>query len=407
MDYSENRMDEVQEQDLKEVETKFYENFFPVNPQMGESGQVIPNTSLVDSDSYSRLQVNQSPVGLHQKFPYQLKNTPEVDDSFLSGLYPLHTPKSKKIGSYATHIETPTSQQELRTFLSIPEEDTESIGFTKLETSLRIPSNTNFEEDLSLNENDTINGLSFHSPVGHQVVEQHGEIYPRGFDYQQLSHSLQTPPCGNSQYQVYSNYYGLTPPECSDQNFPSISWLGHDSPSLAISEGMMKKKESKNSFEQCSLKAELSCESTENNEDTLSEIITKSIQPRHYSSVADISSAYQRRKQLNRHKMGQYRSVSPCLQIRKRRSAKGLIASETCGRIVGKGLVTSFVNYTPEDSEKILTGVAPSGSNKTKARRDREALINRQKLSQAALRAVEAVGGDISGLVEEEFFIQN
>jgi hypothetical protein len=34
---------------------------------------------------------------------------------------------------------------------------------------------------------------------------------------------------------------------------------------------------------------------------------------------------------------------------------------------------SSFVNYTPDDARKILTGVAPSGSSKTKARREKEA----------------------------------
>lgn len=64
-----------------------------------------------------------------------------------------------------------------------------------------------------------------------------------------------------------------------------------------------------------------------------------------------------------------------------------------------------FVNYTPHDGEKLLTGVAPSGSSKTKARREKEALERRRKLSQAAVRAVRAAGGDISGLAEEGLII--
>ena len=52
-----------------------------------------------------------------------------------------------------------------------------------------------------------------------------------------------------------------------------------------------------------------------------------------------------------------------------------------------------FVNFTPEDSRKILTGVAPSGSSKTKARREREAAERRRKLSQAAMKAVLEAGG--------------
>lgn len=63
-------------------------------------------------------------------------------------------------------------------------------------------------------------------------------------------------------------------------------------------------------------------------------------------------------------------------------------------------MVVDFVNYTPSDSRKILTGVAPSGSSKTKARREKEALEKRRRLSQAAVRAVRAAGGSLEGLGE-------
>jgi hypothetical protein len=55
-----------------------------------------------------------------------------------------------------------------------------------------------------------------------------------------------------------------------------------------------------------------------------------------------------------------------------------------------------FVNFTPSDSEKLLTGVAPSGSSKTKARREREAAERWRRLSQAATKAVAEAGGDIA-----------
>lgn len=58
----------------------------------------------------------------------------------------------------------------------------------------------------------------------------------------------------------------------------------------------------------------------------------------------------------------------------------------------------SFVNFTPHDATRILSGVAPSGSSKTKARREREAQEKRRKLSEAAAAAVMAVGGDASAL---------
>jgi hypothetical protein len=58
----------------------------------------------------------------------------------------------------------------------------------------------------------------------------------------------------------------------------------------------------------------------------------------------------------------------------------------------------SFVNFTAHDSKKILTGVAPSGSSKTKARREQEARDRRRKLSEAALMAVRNAGGDVEAL---------
>ncbi|KAK7522535.1 hypothetical protein IWZ03DRAFT_412648 [Phyllosticta citriasiana] len=60
-----------------------------------------------------------------------------------------------------------------------------------------------------------------------------------------------------------------------------------------------------------------------------------------------------------------------------------------------------FVNYTPDDSRKILTGVAPSGSSKTKARREKEAAEKRRRLSQAAARAILEAGGDLATLERE------
>lgn len=54
-----------------------------------------------------------------------------------------------------------------------------------------------------------------------------------------------------------------------------------------------------------------------------------------------------------------------------------------------------FVNFTPEDSRKILTGVAPSGSSKTKARREKEAADRRRRFNQMAVQAVMAVGGNL------------
>ena len=60
-----------------------------------------------------------------------------------------------------------------------------------------------------------------------------------------------------------------------------------------------------------------------------------------------------------------------------------------------------FVNFTPDDKGKILTGVAPSGSSKTKARRELEAMEKKRRSSHAALKAVEAQGGDVERFKKE------
>ncbi|KAL8682016.1 MAG: hypothetical protein Q9186_001892 [Xanthomendoza sp. 1 TL-2023] len=65
-----------------------------------------------------------------------------------------------------------------------------------------------------------------------------------------------------------------------------------------------------------------------------------------------------------------------------------------------------FVNFTPQDSKRILTGVAPSGSSKTKARREQEANEKKRKLSAAVLRAVEEAGGNTEGLMKEGLLVE-
>ncbi|KAJ5172959.1 hypothetical protein N7492_005552 [Penicillium capsulatum] len=63
-----------------------------------------------------------------------------------------------------------------------------------------------------------------------------------------------------------------------------------------------------------------------------------------------------------------------------------------------KSANVSFVNFTANDHQRILTGVAPSGSSKTKARREQEARDRRRKMSEAALKAVRSAGGDVEAL---------
>ena len=55
-----------------------------------------------------------------------------------------------------------------------------------------------------------------------------------------------------------------------------------------------------------------------------------------------------------------------------------------------------FVNFTPDDSQKILSGVAPSGSSKTKARREQEANDRSRRLSLGLEKAVAESGGDVN-----------
>ncbi|KAI4593568.1 hypothetical protein KJ359_009254 [Pestalotiopsis sp. 9143b] len=69
----------------------------------------------------------------------------------------------------------------------------------------------------------------------------------------------------------------------------------------------------------------------------------------------------------------------------------------------GGGGGVDFVNFTPSDKNLLMTGVAPSGSSKTKARREKEAADRRRRISEAAVKAVQAAGGDVDGLVMDDF----
>ncbi|KAG7009255.1 developmental regulatory protein [Physcia stellaris] len=76
----------------------------------------------------------------------------------------------------------------------------------------------------------------------------------------------------------------------------------------------------------------------------------------------------------------------------RRKSSAGALRSPKSAGALG------FVNFTPSDSQKILTGVAPSGSSKTKARRELEAIERKRRLSMAAEKAVKDAGGDLEKL---------
>ncbi|EHK26276.1 uncharacterized protein TRIVIDRAFT_218445 [Trichoderma virens Gv29-8] len=85
--------------------------------------------------------------------------------------------------------------------------------------------------------------------------------------------------------------------------------------------------------------------------------------------------------------------------VRKRRS-RDAGAGSGIG-LAGDGI--GFVNFTPNDGSILMTGVAPSGSSKTKARREKEAQEKRRRLSEAAMKAVAAAGGDVDKLIQEGF----
>lgn len=94
--------------------------------------------------------------------------------------------------------------------------------------------------------------------------------------------------------------------------------------------------------------------------------------------------------------------------LRSPRSATALKHAKSSGalrnsptKVGGGGGGFGFVNFTPNDSSRILTGVAPSGSSKTKARRELEAADRKRRLSMAAEKAIRDAGGDLDELRKE------
>lgn len=70
----------------------------------------------------------------------------------------------------------------------------------------------------------------------------------------------------------------------------------------------------------------------------------------------------------------------------------------------GGGLSIEFCNYTPNDKKVLMNGVAPSGSSKTKARREREAQENKRKLSEKYMQAIRAAGADVEEKLKQNGF---
>lgn len=63
------------------------------------------------------------------------------------------------------------------------------------------------------------------------------------------------------------------------------------------------------------------------------------------------------------------------------------------------------MNYTPNDHGVLMTGVAPSGSSKTKARREKEAMERQRKLSEAMVKTMTDAGVDVDLLKQEGIVI--
>ena len=84
------------------------------------------------------------------------------------------------------------------------------------------------------------------------------------------------------------------------------------------------------------------------------------------------------------------RSPSPVNPSRSRRRPTHSRRKSSAGTLKSaKSASSVFVNYTPKDREKIVNSVAPSGSSKTKARREQEANEKRRKMSLAIEKAVQ------------------
>lgn len=107
-------------------------------------------------------------------------------------------------------------------------------------------------------------------------------------------------------------------------------------------------------------------------------------------------------KSRGRSKMRSHKKTKSVGQLKQPKSSSTLKSAKSFGNIKSPRSTGSsfdnFVNFTAHDSDRILTGVAPSGSSKTKARREQEANEKKRKLSLAALRAIREAGGDINAV---------
>ncbi|MCJ1442697.1 MAG: DNA-directed RNA polymerase II subunit RPB1 [Stictis urceolatum] len=133
------------------------------------------------------------------------------------------------------------------------------------------------------------------------------------------------------------------------------------------------------------------------------------------SESSDISPSTTQARHFSNQSNGASPSISPSTPSTKRRRSSRPSKSPRTPRTPrtpktptkGGSMSGGFVNFTPDDSRKILGGVAPSGSSKTKARREREASERRRKLSEAAAKAVREAGGDVNELMREGLLLDH
>ncbi len=107
--------------------------------------------------------------------------------------------------------------------------------------------------------------------------------------------------------------------------------------------------------------------------------------------------SHSRRKSL--HRAGPMKDTAgpEAVPVPRTRSSSRPPRTPKASRTPTSGTATiDFVNFTPKDSAKLLNDVAPSGSSKTRARRELEAREKRKKLNEAALKAVKVAGGDVA-----------
>ncbi|KAI6082367.1 hypothetical protein F4821DRAFT_247192 [Hypoxylon rubiginosum] len=103
---------------------------------------------------------------------------------------------------------------------------------------------------------------------------------------------------------------------------------------------------------------------------------------------------------------GSGRSVSYESSQQRGRQQHSDSGGDSGGNGGGGGVSIEFCNYTPSDKKVLMNGVAPSGSSKTKARREKEAMEHKRQMSEAYIQATRAAGGDVEKLRQSGWFEQ-